>query len=95
MSEKIKIEIKNLIKIFGKNPQEVLSLLQEGRTKNEIFEKTKQTVGLNNININVYEGEIFVLMGLSGSGKSTLLRCINRLIKPTSGKILMGRTSQR
>lgn len=89
MSEKIKIEIKNLTKIFGKNPQEVLSLLQEGRTKNEIFEKTKQTVGLNNININVYEGEIFVLMGLSGSGKSTLLRCINRLIKPTSGKILI------
>ncbi len=27
----------------------------------------------------------FVIMGLSGSGKSTLLRCINRLIRPTSG----------
>lgn len=89
MSEIAKIEIKNLTKIFGKNPQEVLSLLKGGHTKNEIFEKTKQTVGLNNINFDVYDGEIFVLMGLSGSGKSTLLRCINRLINPTSGKILI------
>lgn len=37
----------------------------------------------------ICEGEIFVLMGLSGSGKSTLLRCLNRLIEPTSGKILV------
>src|SRR5699024_6970125 len=35
----------------------------------------------------VYEGEIFVIMGLSGSGKSTLVRLINRLIEPTQGNI--------
>ena len=37
----------------------------------------------------VYEGEIFVIMGLSGSGKSTLVRLLNRLIDPTMGNILL------
>ena len=35
----------------------------------------------------VFEGEIFVIMGLSGSGKSTLLRCMTRLIEPSAGEI--------
>jgi glycine betaine/proline transport system ATP-binding protein len=50
---------------------------------------TKQTVGLYNVSFDVYEGETFVLMGLSGSGKSTLLRCLNRLIDPSDGHILI------
>ena len=62
-------------------------MLQEGYSKEEILKKTRQTVGIYNINFSVNEGEVFVLMGLSGSGKSTLLRCINRLIEPTSGTI--------
>jgi glycine betaine/proline transport system ATP-binding protein len=41
------------------------------------------------VNFDVYEGETFVLMGLSGSGKSTLLRCLNRLIDPSDGHILI------
>lgn len=89
MSRKVKIEIKNITKIFGKNPQKVLSLLEKGLSKHEIYEKTKQNVGLNGISFEVYEGEIFVIMGLSGSGKSTLLRCMNRLIEPTGGSILI------
>jgi glycine betaine/proline transport system ATP-binding protein len=64
-------------------------LVRSGLTKQEIFEKTRQTVGLYNLNFDVYAGETFVLMGLSGSGKSTLLRCLNRLISPTSGSILI------
>lgn len=44
---------------------------------------------VRNVNIEVDEGECFVIMGLSGSGKSTLVRCLSRLIEPTAGEILL------
>jgi phosphonate transport system ATP-binding protein len=50
------------------------------------------TVALKNVSFNVPDGEFLVVIGLSGSGKSTLLRCINRLIEPTEGKIIWGKT---
>ena len=46
------------------------------------------TVALKDVNFEVQDGEFLAVIGLSGSGKSTLLRCINRLIEPTSGKII-------
>src|SRR5258706_5613011 len=46
------------------------------------------TRALDGISLDVANGEFVVLIGLSGSGKSTLLRCINRLIDPTSGKVI-------
>ncbi|MFW6306176.1 MAG: quaternary amine ABC transporter ATP-binding protein [Bacillota bacterium] len=85
----VKIEVKNLYKIYGKKPEKVFPLLEQGLVKDEILERTGNTVGSNNINFQVNKGEIFVLMGLSGSGKSTLLRCINRLIQPTRGEVLI------
>ena len=42
---------------------------------------------LSDINLEVKQGEKLVIIGPSGSGKSTLIRCINRLEKPTKGKI--------
>ncbi len=50
------------------------------------------TVAVNNISFTVKDGEFMVIVGLSGSGKSTLLRCINRLIEPTSGRVIWNGT---
>jgi glycine betaine/proline transport system ATP-binding protein len=90
LSEKnIKLSVKNVTKIFGKNPKKAIQLLKEGSSKGEILKKTGSTVGVNQAAFDVYAGEIFVIMGLSGSGKSTLVRTINRLIDPTAGEILI------
>ncbi|HDQ14546.1 MAG TPA: phosphonate ABC transporter ATP-binding protein [Sediminispirochaeta sp.] len=47
------------------------------------------TRALKNVSFTVEDGDFLVVIGLSGSGKSTLLRCINRLIEPTEGQILL------
>jgi len=88
-----KIVVKGLTKVFNAhNPDKVLQMLSSEVSKSEILERTGATVGLYDINFSVKQGELFVLMGLSGSGKSTLERCVNRLIEPTSGQILIDGT---
>lgn len=47
------------------------------------------TRALDNVSFTVPDGQFLVIIGLSGSGKSTLLRCINRLIEPTAGRIIL------
>lgn len=84
-----KIQIQNVTKIFGKHTKKAIQLLEAGKTKNEILKATGATVGVNHANFDVYDGEIFVIMGLSGSGKSTLVRMLNRLIEPTTGHIFL------
>ena len=88
-----KIEIKNVYKIFGNTPNEVLPMVKEGANKEEVLEKTGHTVGLDNVTLSIEEGETFVCMGLSGSGKSTLIRHLNRLIDPTDGDIVIDGTN--
>lgn len=43
---------------------------------------------LDNISLEIPDGQFVSIIGLSGSGKSTLLRCINRLVEPTEGRIV-------
>lgn len=82
------IEVRNVYKIFGNDPQSVLPRAQAGDDKADILAQTGHTVGLSDVNLSIEKGEIFVIMGLSGSGKSTLIRHFNRLIDPTAGHIL-------
>lgn len=84
-----KILIEDLYLIFGKNRTKALKQSREGKSKAEVLSSTGCTVAVNKANLSIEEGEIFVIMGLSGSGKSTLLRCINRLIEPTAGKVIV------
>jgi glycine betaine/proline transport system ATP-binding protein len=84
-----KIVIENLFKIFGPQPQKAMQLLREGLNKEAIHDKTGMTVGVDNANFTIGQGEIFVIMGLSGSGKSTMVRMLNRLIEPTAGAVMV------
>ena len=43
---------------------------------------------LDDVNIDVFQGEFFVILGKSGSGKSTLLNLISGIDKPDAGKVL-------
>lgn len=87
MFMKAKIKVSRLTKIYGRQTKQALSLLSQGKSKEEILKETGCTIGVNQVDFEVREGEIFVIMGLSGSGKSTLIRLINRLIEPTSGSV--------
>ncbi|MBE6064498.1 glycine betaine/L-proline ABC transporter ATP-binding protein [Clostridium sporogenes] len=83
------IEVQNLVKVFGKPNQKCKNMISKGYSKNQVLEKTGLTVGINKVSFNIKKNEIFVIMGLSGSGKSTLLRCLNRLIEPTEGRVIV------
>lgn len=85
----VKLEVKSLYKIFGDQPEKAFKLLAKGHDRASIQQKTGQTLGVQDVNLAIDEGEIFVVMGLSGSGKSTLVRLFNRLIEPTRGQVLI------
>ena len=87
MMPDIKIQIKNLYKIFGRNPKSAMEHVNNGVGKDELLEKYNHVLGLKDINLDIESQSIQVVMGLSGSGKSTLIRHINRLIEPTDGSV--------
>ncbi|MDA1283458.1 MAG: glycine betaine/L-proline ABC transporter ATP-binding protein [Proteobacteria bacterium] len=80
------IKCESVYKIFGPNAKKLLDD-SNGKVDAKAFQEAGCIVGVNNASLEVYKGEMLVVMGLSGSGKSTLLRCISRLTESTSGKI--------
>jgi phosphonate transport system ATP-binding protein len=48
-----------------------------------------EIAALRDVSMNVKAGEFLVILGPSGAGKSTLMRCVNRLVEPTNGRILL------
>ncbi|MCM2473043.1 choline ABC transporter ATP-binding protein [Rhizobium sp. CG5] len=73
--------------IFGDHPQKALTLLDQGKTRDQISAETGLVLGVAGASLTVKEGEILVLMGLSGSGKSTLLRAVNGLAPVVRGNV--------
>ncbi|WP_100958951.1 phosphonate ABC transporter ATP-binding protein [Bosea sp. FBZP-16] len=60
--------------------------------RNLVKEYRKGQPVLRDISLSVSEPGIVAIIGPSGTGKSTLIRCINRLVDPTSGSIMLGET---
>ena len=84
-----KIELQKLTKLFGAKEAEAVTLVEQGADKQAILAATGCSLALRRVDLQVEEGEIFVVIGLSGSGKSTLVRHVNRLIDPTAGRVLV------
>jgi len=85
----VKIRVENVSKVFGRDPAGALAKVRAGADKTRLKEEMDHVLALHDITLDVRTGETFVIMGLSGSGKSTLIRHFNRLIEPTSGRILI------
>ncbi len=84
-----RLQVEHVYKVFGDKPAAALKMLVDGATKDQVLSRINQIVGLKDVSLSVPAGAIYMIMGLSGSGKSTLARCINRLIEPSAGRILL------
>lgn len=68
-----------------KTEQPIIKL--ENINKTYVTEKGNFTA-LSEVSLEIYQGEIYGIIGMSGAGKSTLVRCINFLEKPTKGRVI-------
>ncbi len=86
-AKSIKIACHNIWKIYGENANSFLEL-NGGDVDFSKFTDAGLVPAVRDANIEILDGEIFVIMGLSGSGKSTLVRLLSRLVEPTSGELI-------
>lgn len=88
METPVKLSCRHVWKLFGDGAEAFLSA-SDGIPSLQQIRDAGLIGAVRDANIEVREGEIFVIMGLSGSGKSTLVRCLSRLIEPTAGELLL------
>ena len=81
------LRCKNIWKVFGDDSGKIFAAHSNAPSP-ETLKEAGLIAAVKEASFDIYQGEIFVIMGLSGSGKSTLVRCLSRLIEPTSGSIL-------
>ena len=87
MDQSVILDCRHLWKLYGPAAQ---ALLAGGKTPDAATLAAANVIGaVRDVNVQIHQGEIFVIMGLSGSGKSTLVRCLSRLIDPTEGQVLI------
>ncbi len=81
----VKLSCSHVWKIFGNDVKSLFD--SNGNVDQDSLDRGDYIKAVCDASFDVFEGEIFVIMGLSGSGKSTLLRCMTRLIEPSAGAI--------
>ncbi len=81
----VKLSCRHVWKVFGDDVESLFSA--DAVVDEATLQQAGYITAVRDASFDVYEGEIFVIMGLSGSGKSTLLRCMTRLIEPSAGEI--------
>ena len=87
MTEAI-LQCRHVWKLYGPDPEGFFK--QQGENPGlETIKAEGYIPAVRDANLEVWPGEILVIMGLSGSGKSTLVRCLSRLIEPTGGEIFV------
>jgi len=85
MEKSIILECRDVWKIYGTGASDYLS-----KTPNPQADDLKAAGLIGAVraaNVQIQQGEIFVIMGLSGSGKSTLVRCLSRLVESNAGEV--------
>jgi glycine betaine/proline transport system ATP-binding protein len=81
------VDAHGLWKVFGPHGERIVDSPDADLPRGELRAKSGNTVAVRDVSLEIWPGEVFVVMGLSGSGKSTLVRTLIRLIEPTAGAI--------
>ena len=85
MSEAL-LSCQHVWKLYGSRPEDFLAQ-HDGAPDLAAIREAGYIPAVRDTTLDVFPGEIVVIMGLSGSGKSTLVRCLSRLIEPTAGEV--------